>query len=59
MRCNSWIVIDRQTGQAVAELFSAKLAQSVRRDRFDVLCAYEYLTKLNNIIKKQLSALSL
>ena len=49
--CGSWIVVSIATGEAVAELFSAKAAQHVNRDKYRVACAYQYLTDLNRKLK--------
>jgi hypothetical protein len=51
MRCNSWIIISKQTGKAVAELYRRDLVALVNRERYEVKCAYEYLTALNRQIK--------
>ncbi len=48
---NSWIVVDKETGKAVMETFSETTAAAIRRDKFEVLTAYEYLCKLNAKIK--------
>lgn len=51
MRCNSWIIVSKATGKAVAELFSRELVALVNRERYEVKCAYDYLTALNKQIK--------
>ena len=54
----SWIVIDRATRVAVMETFSAKTAAAVRRDRFDVMEAGEYLAGLNRATDPGLDGLA-
>jgi hypothetical protein len=51
MKCGSWIVVDKTTGLAVIELFNHKLAMAVNRQRYDVQCAYQYLTELNKRLR--------
>ena len=51
IRSNSWIVVNRQTGEAVLETFSEKVTQAINTKKYQVLTAYEYLCKLNANIK--------
>ena len=43
----SWVVIDKTTGAAVLETFSASTAEAIRRDRFDVVPILDHLQALN------------
>lgn len=47
----SWVVVDRETGKGVAELFDKKNVDQVNAEKFAVLPAMEYLQKLNANIK--------
>jgi hypothetical protein len=49
--CGSWIIVNIATGEAIVELFSAKAAQHVNRDKYRVACAYQYLTELHRKVK--------
>jgi hypothetical protein len=52
MSPETWVIVDKQTGKAVMETFKRATADAVNRDKFDVLPALEYLTKLNRLIKE-------
>lgn len=48
--CNSWVIVNRHTRDAVRETFSKSLADSVAKneaDRFEVLTAIEWLREFN------------
>ena len=47
METASWVVIDKATGAAVLETFSASTAAAIRRDRFDVVPILDHLQALN------------
>ena len=47
----TWIVVDRVTGQAVAEFFLASTADRVNRELYEVVTALEWLQRLNRQIK--------
>mgnify|MGYP000060535165 CR=1 FL=1 len=47
----SWVVVDRETGKGVAELFDKKNVDQVNAEKFAVLPAMDYLQKLNANIK--------
>jgi hypothetical protein len=49
--CGSWIVVNIATGEAVVELFNAKLLQHINRDKYRVMCAHQYLTELHRKVK--------
>lgn len=50
MLCNSWIVVSRATGSPVLETWSRRVADAIRRDRFEVLTAHDWLVRLNQTI---------
>lgn len=50
---NSWIIINRATGNAILETFSEKYAKSINAEKYEVLTAIEYLVQLNEKIKKE------
>jgi hypothetical protein len=52
IRSNSWIVVNRTTGEAVLETFSEKVTAAINTKKYQVMTAYEYLCKLNATIKK-------
>ena len=49
--CASWIVTRNDTGAAVLETYSRKVADAVNRDRYTVRTALQYLAALNRSIK--------
>ena len=52
MKPASWIIVDKQTGEAVMETFEQATADAINRDKFDVLPALEYLQQLNRSLQK-------
>jgi hypothetical protein len=50
IRANSWIIVNRQTGEAILETFSEKVTKAINTKKYQVLTAYDYLCNLN---KKQ------
>ena len=51
LRSNSWIIVNRSTGNAVLETWSKKLTQAINLEKYQVMTAYDYLCNLNAIIK--------
>jgi hypothetical protein len=51
IRSNSWIVVNRSTGEAVLETFSEKVTAAINTKKYQVMTAYDYLCKLNANIK--------
>lgn len=49
--CGSWIIVNRETGGAVCELYDRARVETVNQDRFEVLTAAEYLGRLNKQLK--------
>ena len=49
--CGSWVVTDKATGKAVAELFTASAVARVNRERYSVETAVAYLARLNAAIR--------
>ena len=49
--CNSWVVVDKQTGAAVLETYSEKIADAINRERYNVHTALEYLQNLNQSLR--------
>lgn len=47
----SWVIVSRETGLAVAETFRRNVADAIRRDRYAVLEAGDYLGRVNKAIK--------
>lgn len=45
--CNSWIVVDRDTGEAVLETWSRAVAAKIRTDRYEVRTALGHLQRFN------------
>jgi hypothetical protein len=51
METASWVIVERATGKAALETFSASVADKVNREKYDVLPILEYLQQLNAAIK--------
>lgn len=47
MLCNSWIIVDRQTGKPVLETWSEAVVRAVNLDRYEVWTAHAWLVSLN------------
>jgi hypothetical protein len=52
IRSNSWIVVNRSTGEAVLETFSEKVTAAINTKKYQVMTAYDYLCNLNANIKE-------
>jgi hypothetical protein len=52
MKTASWIIVDKQTREAVMVTFNQATADALNRDKFDVLPALEYLQQLNRSLNK-------
>ena len=44
--CGSWIVVDRLTGKAVLETFERKTGRAINQERYEVLTALQYLSRI-------------
>ena len=51
MLCNSWIIVNRETGESVFETYNVKIAAAVNTAKYDVMSAHAYLVDLNRRIK--------
>lgn len=45
--CGSWIAVNRETGQAVAEIFERANAERVNFDRYELQTTAQWLASLN------------
>ena len=52
IRSNSWIVVNRTTGEAILETFSEKVTAAINTKKYQVMTAYDYLCNLNANIKE-------
>ena len=48
----SWVVCEKESGRAVLETFSPKVAASVNLAKYEVLPVLDYLARLNNSVKQ-------
>ena len=46
--CNSWIIVNRATGEAVLETWSRDVAALVNVDRYEVRTALDHLQRVHN-----------
>lgn len=51
-RCNSWVIVRKATGTAVAEVFNHFNACGWPADRFEVVSALEWLQRVNREARK-------
>jgi hypothetical protein len=49
----SWVIVEKNTGKAVFETYSRKMADAVNRKKFNVLPILEYLQEFNRKVKEQ------
>jgi hypothetical protein len=49
--CNSWVAVDRNTGEAVFETFSRNVAEKINQQRYEVLTALQWLCRFNESVK--------
>lgn len=47
----SWIIVDRETGKAVIELFDRRNVDQINQEKYEAVPALEYLQELNVKIK--------
>jgi hypothetical protein len=52
-KSSSWVIVNKETGEAVMETFDLKVASKVNTKKYDVIPIYKYLTDLNESIKKR------
>lgn len=52
IRSNSWIIVNRKTGEAILETFSEKVTAAINTKKYQVMTAYDYLCNLNKSIKE-------
>lgn len=50
--CGSWIIVDRTTGKPVLELFSRNTVEAINQDRYEIVTANQWLSRLNGILKQ-------
>ena len=46
--CGSWIIVSRATGKPVLETFERRIALAVNQERYEVLTALQWLSRLNS-----------
>lgn len=49
--CNSWIIVDRASGEAVLETWSRAVAAAVNTDRYEVRTALDHLQRFNAAVR--------
>ena len=49
----SWVIINKQSGKAVCELFNRRLVDRINTRKYQAVPAGEYLVKLNRKIKQE------
>lgn len=57
MQNNSWIIVNKATGNAIQETFNKHYADAISlSDRYVVMTAYEYLCGFNKKLKEMQTA---
>lgn len=51
--CGSWVIVDRETGQSVIEIYTRSIVEKVNQERYEVLTALQWLVRLNVQIKQR------
>lgn len=51
MRSNSWVIVNKITGNAIFETWNENTAKAINTDKYAVMTAYEYLCNLNQEAK--------
>lgn len=51
--CGSWIIVDRESGLPVLEVFTRAVAEAINQARYEVLTALEWLGRFNRNIKQE------
>jgi hypothetical protein len=51
-RCGSWVIVQKSTGMAVAEVFNHRSACGWPASRFEVVSALEWLQHVNQEARK-------
>lgn len=54
MKSNSWIIVNKNTGEAVFETYNKKVAESINHEKYEALSSHEYLTKLSASLKQNM-----
>lgn len=49
----SYIIIDKQTGKARAEIFSKSLLKHINREKYEVKTALQHLQDFNRAVQSQ------
>lgn len=49
--CGSWLILDKATGKPIAETFNPKIAGAINTQKYEIKCAYQYLTEFNRKVK--------
>lgn len=45
--CGSWVIVHRETGEAVMETFNRSTAEKVNQSAFEVVTALQWLDRVN------------
>ncbi len=48
MEVASWVIVDKRTGEAVAETFLEHVAEAINTDKYSAVPVHVYLASLNN-----------
>jgi len=52
-RTASWVIVDRETGEGVVELFDRALVDRINQKKYKAVPILEYLQNLNAKIKQE------
>lgn len=49
--CGSWIIVNRETGNPVIEIFDERAVNLINQNKYEILTALQWLTRLNQKIR--------
>jgi hypothetical protein len=52
MLCNSWIIVDNNTGKGVLEIYNREIIKYINKEKYTIFTSLDYLYKMNRNIKK-------
>jgi hypothetical protein len=50
--CGSWVIVDRATGNPIAETFRRKIVGAVDQEKFEVVTTAQWLARVNRKIRE-------
>lgn len=51
--CGSWIVVSRETGKAVLEIYTRNTAERINQEKYEVLTTSQWLIRFNQMVRQE------